>query len=56
MNFVSPSGEQEPAISSDSDISLIMAMEVGLSDVELSTDQDCEEVKSWNGKKRKKGW
>lgn len=50
MNFVSPSGEQEPAISSDSDISLIMAMEVGLSDVELSTDQDCEEVKSWNGK------
>uniref|UniRef100_A0A8C0FV88 Ring finger protein 150 n=1 Tax=Bubo bubo TaxID=30461 RepID=A0A8C0FV88_BUBBB len=38
--------EQEPAVSSDSDISLIMAMEVGLSDVELSTDQDCEEVKS----------
>lgn len=38
--------EQEPAISSDSDISLIMAMEVGLSDVELSTDQDCEEAKS----------
>nr|KAF6481865.1 ring finger protein 150 [Molossus molossus] len=37
---------QEPAVSSDSDISLIMAMEVGLSDVELSTDQDCEEVKS----------
>ncbi|XP_007428619.2 RING finger protein 150 [Python bivittatus] len=40
------SSEQEPAVSSDSDISLIMAMEVGLSDVELSTDQDCEEVKS----------
>lgn len=39
-------GEQEPAVSSDSDISLIMAMEVGLSDVDLSTDQDCEEVKS----------
>ncbi|KAG8522186.1 RING finger protein 150 [Galemys pyrenaicus] len=35
---------EEPAVSSDSDISLIMAMEVGLSDVELSTDQDCEEV------------
>lgn len=48
-------GEQEPAVSSDSDISLIMAMEVGLSDVELSTDQDCEEVKSWNGECRKKG-
>lgn len=46
MNFVLPLGEQEPAVSSDSDISLIMAMEVGLSDVELSTDQDCEEVKS----------
>lgn len=41
------SDEQEPAVSSDSDISLIMAMEVGLSDVELSTDPDCEEVKSW---------
>ncbi|XP_012582399.1 PREDICTED: RING finger protein 150 isoform X3 [Condylura cristata] len=34
---------EEPAVSSDSDISLIMAMEVGLSDVELSADQDCEE-------------
>ncbi|NXP92934.1 RN150 protein, partial [Passerina amoena] len=43
---LSSSNEQEPAVSSDSDISLIMAMEVGLSDVELSTDQDCEEVKS----------
>ncbi|XP_026633061.1 RING finger protein 150 isoform X2 [Microtus ochrogaster] len=39
-------GDQEPAVSSDSDISLIMALEVGLSDVELSTDQDYEEVKS----------
>ncbi|XP_037062023.1 RING finger protein 150 isoform X2 [Peromyscus leucopus] len=38
--------DQEPAVSSDSDISLIMALEVGLSDVELSTDQDYEEVKS----------
>lgn len=27
-------------------------MEVGLSDVELSTDQDCEEVKSWKNKQR----
>nr|KAF6402336.1 ring finger protein 150 [Rousettus aegyptiacus] len=42
----STNSDQEPAVSSDSDISLIMAMEVGLSDVELSTDQDCEEVKS----------
>uniref|UniRef100_A0A8C0QKU3 RING finger protein 150 n=1 Tax=Canis lupus familiaris TaxID=9615 RepID=A0A8C0QKU3_CANLF len=39
-------GEPEPAVSSDSDISLIMAMEVGLSDVELSTDPDCDEAKS----------
>ncbi|XP_061440865.1 RING finger protein 150 isoform X1 [Rhineura floridana] len=45
-NLINTSSEQEPAVSSDSDISLIMAMEVGLSDVELSTDQDCEEVKS----------
>ncbi|XP_075399875.1 RING finger protein 150 isoform X2 [Tenrec ecaudatus] len=44
--FTANNSEQEPAVSSDSDISLIMAMEVGLSDVELSTDQDCEEVKS----------
>ncbi|XP_077135354.1 RING finger protein 150 [Ranitomeya variabilis] len=40
------SSEQEPVISSDSDISLIMAVDVGLSDVDLSTDQDCEDVKS----------
>lgn len=32
-----------------------MAIEVGLSDVELSTDQDCEEVKSWNGEHRRDG-
>ncbi|KAJ7409001.1 RING finger protein 150 [Pitangus sulphuratus] len=46
LTFKNLTDEQEPAVSSDSDISLIMAMEVGLSDVELSTDQDCEEVKS----------
>ncbi|MBN3322910.1 RN150 protein, partial [Atractosteus spatula] len=38
--------DQEPTVSSDSDTSLIISVEVGLSDVELSTDQDCEEVKS----------
>ncbi|XP_039606115.1 RING finger protein 150a isoform X2 [Polypterus senegalus] len=38
--------DNDPAVSSDSDTSLILAVEVGLSDVELSTDQDCEEVKS----------
>ncbi|MBN3297173.1 RING finger protein 150a [Amia ocellicauda] len=45
-NITSTSNDQEPAVSSDSDTSLIMAVEVGLSDVDLSTDQDCEEVKS----------
>ncbi|XP_043918217.1 RING finger protein 150 [Protopterus annectens] len=45
VNFTTNS-DQEPAVSSDSDTSLIMAGDVGLSDVELSTDQDCEEVKS----------
>ncbi|OCT97052.1 RING finger protein 150 [Xenopus laevis] len=40
------SSEQEPTVSSDSDISLIMAVDVGLSDVDLSTDQDCDEAKS----------
>ncbi|MGH0118414.1 UNVERIFIED_CONTAM: hypothetical protein FKN15_023350 [Acipenser sinensis] len=39
-------GDQEPAVSSDSDTSLIMGVEVGISDVEILTDQDNEEVKS----------
>ncbi|MGH0150147.1 UNVERIFIED_CONTAM: hypothetical protein FKN15_076884, partial [Acipenser sinensis] len=38
-------GDLEPAVSSESDTSLIMGVEVGLSDVEISTDQDYE-VKS----------
>ncbi|XP_059821137.1 RING finger protein 150a [Hypanus sabinus] len=38
--------DEGPIVSSDSDTSLILAVEVGLSDIELSTDQDCEEVKS----------
>nr|XP_006008995.1 PREDICTED: RING finger protein 150 [Latimeria chalumnae] len=45
VNFIT-STDPEPTFSIDSDTSLIMAVEVGLSDVELSTDQDCEEVKS----------
>lgn len=44
--FTSNSDQEPAVVSSDSDISLIMALEVGLSDVELSTDQDYEEVKS----------
>ncbi|XP_078532989.1 RING finger protein 150 [Lissotriton helveticus] len=45
VNFTT-SSEQEPTVSSDSDASLILAVEVGLSDVELSAEQDCEEAKS----------
>ncbi|KAL4640436.1 RING finger protein 150-like [Arapaima gigas] len=40
------SSEHQPPMSSDSDTSLIMAMEVGLSDMELSSEQEREEVKS----------
>ncbi|XP_018591521.2 RING finger protein 150a isoform X1 [Scleropages formosus] len=40
------SSEHQPPMSSDSDTSLIMAVEVGLSDVELSSEQEREEVKS----------
>lgn len=40
-------GEYQAPLSSDSDTSLILAVEVGLSDVELSAEQGHEEVKSW---------
>ncbi|XP_028832596.1 RING finger protein 150a [Denticeps clupeoides] len=40
------SSEHQPPLSSDSDTSLILAMEVGLSEVELSAEQDCEEIKT----------
>ncbi|MGH0144844.1 UNVERIFIED_CONTAM: hypothetical protein FKN15_035197 [Acipenser sinensis] len=43
--IINTSSDLEPAVSSDSDTSLIMGVEVGLSDVEISTDQDYE-VKS----------
>ncbi|KAK1175873.1 RING finger protein 150-like, partial [Acipenser oxyrinchus oxyrinchus] len=42
--IINTSSDQEPAVSSDSDTSF-MGVEVGLSDVEISTDQDYE-VKS----------
>ncbi|RXN01907.1 RING finger protein 150 [Acipenser ruthenus] len=44
--IITTNSDQEPAVSSDSDTSLIMGVEVGISDVEISTDQDNEEVKS----------
>ncbi|XP_023655198.1 RING finger protein 150-like [Paramormyrops kingsleyae] len=40
------SSEHQPPMSSDSDTSLIMAVEAGLSDMELSSEQEREEVKS----------
>ncbi|XP_062379172.1 RING finger protein 150a [Sardina pilchardus] len=40
------SSEHQNPLSSDSDTSLILAVEVGLSDVELSAEQEHEEVKS----------
>lgn len=47
LSFLFPEDDEGPIVSSDSDTSLILAVEVGLSDIELSTDHDCEEVKSW---------
>lgn len=38
--------EHQPPLSSDSDTSLIMAVEVDMSAVDLSTEQECDEVKS----------
>ncbi|XP_038648383.1 RING finger protein 150a isoform X2 [Scyliorhinus canicula] len=46
VNITTSNNDEGPVVSSDSDTSLILAVEVGLSDMELSTDQDCEEVKS----------
>ena len=44
---VSPSsGEHQPPLSSDSDTSIIMGMEVGMSEVGLSLEQECEVAKS----------
>lgn len=46
INVTASNNGEGPIVSSDSDTSLILAVEVGLSDIELSTDHDCEEVKS----------
>lgn len=46
INVTASNNDEGPIVSSDSDTSLILAVEVGLSDIELSTDHDCEEVKS----------
>lgn len=42
-----PPGEHQPPLSSDSDTSLILPVEVSLSDVELSAEAEQEEAKSW---------
>lgn len=46
-SFCSPPGEHQPPLSSDSDTSLILPLEVSLSDVELSAEAEQEEAKSW---------
>ncbi|XP_029909409.1 RING finger protein 150a [Myripristis murdjan] len=38
--------EHQPPLSSDSDTSLIMAVEADMSEVDLSTEQECDEAKS----------
>ncbi|KAF7653945.1 hypothetical protein LDENG_00076770 [Lucifuga dentata] len=40
------SSEHQPPLSSDSDTSLIMGMEVCMSEVDLSTEPECDEAKS----------
>ncbi|XP_060707333.1 RING finger protein 150a isoform X2 [Hemiscyllium ocellatum] len=46
VNITTSNNDEGQVVSSDSDTSLILAVEVGFSDIELSTDQDCEEMKS----------
>ncbi|KAF3687789.1 RING finger protein 150 Precursor [Channa argus] len=45
-NYVISSSEHQPPLSSDSDNSIIMGVEVGISEIDLSTEQECEEAKS----------
>ncbi|XP_019956845.1 RING finger protein 150a isoform X2 [Paralichthys olivaceus] len=40
------SSEHQPPLSSDSDTSVIMGMEVGMSEIDLSTEPECDEGKS----------
>ncbi|XP_047197894.1 RING finger protein 150a [Hippoglossus stenolepis] len=40
------SSEHQPPLSCDSDTSVIMGLEVGLSEIELSAEQECDEGKS----------
>lgn len=47
VSLTPPSGEHQPPLSSDSDTSLITGMEVGVSEVELSMEQEREVTKSW---------
>lgn len=41
-----PLGEHQPPFGSDSDSSIILGLEVGMSEVELSTEQECDSAKS----------
>lgn len=44
--FFVVSGEHQPSMSNDSDTSLIMPVELVLSDVELQSDPEQDDVKS----------
>ncbi len=46
--FFDVSGEHQPSMSTDSDTSLIMPVELVLSDVELQSDQEQDDAKSWS--------
>ncbi|KAM7009282.1 RING finger protein 150a [Tautogolabrus adspersus] len=45
-NYVIASSEHPPPLSSDSDTSIIMGVEIVMSEVDLSLDQECQGVKS----------
>lgn len=56
-SFSPPSGEHQAPLSSDSDTSIIMGVEVSMSEVDLSMEHECEGGKSWaNWSWEKKAW
>ncbi len=48
-----PSGEHQPPLGSDSDTSIITGLEIDMSEVDLSTEPECEVSKSWNSQSKK---
>ncbi|XP_026215960.1 RING finger protein 150a [Anabas testudineus] len=45
-SYIISSSERQPPLSSDSDTSIIMGTEVGMSEIDLSTEQECDGAKS----------